>query len=88
MNCELCGREKETTSHHLIPRTLHSNKWFEKNFTKEEMHNRRLELCLDCHKNIHKFIEEKKMGKEYNTKEKLLAHEKVAKFIQWISKRA
>ncbi len=32
--CELCKREVDhTTRHHLIPRTLHRNKWFKKNYS-------------------------------------------------------
>jgi len=81
--CELCEREMETTSHHLIPVSNHKNKWFKKNFTKEEM-NVRLDLCGDCHPAIHKFISEKELGKKYNTKEKLLEHPKVSKFVNWV----
>jgi len=46
-----------------------------------------IDLCHDCHFNIHKFITEKDMGKVYNTKEKLLSHSKVAKFVKWISNK-
>jgi hypothetical protein len=88
MACELCLREKPVTEHHLIPRTLHSTKWFEKNFTKAEMRSRLISLCEDCHTNIHKFHSEKELGKNFNTKEKLMADEKVANFVKWIAKRA
>jgi len=43
-NCELCKRENELTFHHLIPRTNHKNKWFKKNFTREEM-NQGINIC-------------------------------------------
>lgn len=82
--CELCGRKNELTFHHLIPRCLHKNKWFKKNFTREEM-NKGIYICKsDCHKEIHKFIPEKEMGKDYNTVSKLLEHPKVSKYIEWI----
>lgn len=42
-------------------------------------------LCRDCHEAIHKFITEKELGKFYNTKEKLLSHERVASFVEWIA---
>ena len=84
--CEMCGREMELTFHHLIPRTLHKNKWFKKNFTREEM-NTGIDVCRDCHNAIHKFIPEKELGRNYNTKEKLLGHEKVFGFVKWVSKR-
>lgn len=85
--CELCGRVRKLTFHHLIPKTLHSNKWFEKNFSKEEMRTRGLYLCRECHSAIHRYLSEKDLGRSYNTKEKLLAHEEVGKFVEWISKR-
>lgn len=84
--CELCKREVErTTKHHLIPRTTHRNKWFRKNFTKEEMHTT-VDLCKPCHREIHWQIPEKEMGRHYNTIEKLRNHENVRKFIDWLIK--
>lgn len=87
MKCELCDRENELTFHHLIPVCLHRNKWFKKNFTSEEF-KKGINICEDdCHKEIHKFIPEKEMGKFYNTKEKLLEHPKVSNYVKWIKKR-
>lgn len=86
--CELCKRELPTTEHHLIPRKNHNNKWFIKNFSKEEMKNRKIDVCGDCHSAIHKFIpSEKELGRKYNTSEKLLSHPKLAKFIEWVKKQ-
>lgn len=85
--CELCGRDKDLDFHHFIPRTLHKNKWFKKHFTKIEM-NKGIYICKhDCHPEIHKYINEKEMGKEYNTLEKLLSHPKIRKYIKWIKKQ-
>jgi len=88
MNCELCNRSENVVldEHHFIPKTLHSNKWYKKNFTKEQLHSTIL-LCRDCHDAIHGFITEKELGKNYNTKEKLMAHEKVAGFVKWIANK-
>lgn len=84
MKCELCERDNDLTFHHLIPVTLHKNKWFKKNFTREQMREG-INICKDdCHKQIHKLISEKDMGKYYNTKEKLLNHLQVKKYIKWI----
>lgn len=86
--CELCGRELPTTEHHLIPKTNHSNKWFRKTFTLEDMKSRKIDACVDCHPAIHKFIpSEKELGRNYNTLEKLLAHPKIAKFVEWVKKQ-
>jgi len=85
--CKLCGREKELDFHHLIPKSLHKNKWFKKRFTKEEM-NQGIYICeYDCHPEIHRFIDEKEMGREYNTLEKLRNHPKVINYIKWIRKQ-
>ena len=87
-HCELCQREvSKTTKHHLIPRTNHKNKWFKKNFNFEDLHTT-VDLCRDCHRQIHKFIPEKEMGRNYNSLEKLLAHQQIAKFVQWLQARA
>ena len=86
--CRLCQRiTKRGNEHHLIPRTCHSNKWFRKNFTREQMRVT-VWLCLDCHSAIHRFVpSEKELGRDYNTVEKLLMHPEIAKFVQWARKQ-
>ena len=85
--CALCGRQRRTTFHHLIPRTCHSNKWFKKHFTKDDMKTRGIEVCRECHKCIHLHISEKELGRRYNTREALLQHEKIRTFVRWVRKR-
>lgn len=87
--CQLCQRQTKrgTTEHHLIPRTCHKNKWFQKNFTRNQMETT-VSLCRDCHSEIHRQIpSEKKLGKEYNTLEKLLEHPRIASFVRWVAKQ-
>jgi hypothetical protein len=87
MKCELCERENVLTFHHLIPVCLHANKWFKKNFTKEQL-RKGIDICKkDCHKQIHLLIPEKEMGKYYNTKAKLLKHPEVKKYIKWLKRK-
>ena len=87
MKCELCQRENQLTFHHLIPRTLHTNKWFKKNFTREQM-NKGIMICEhDCHNEIHRLIPEKEMGRSYNTIELLLSHPLVSKYISWVKNK-
>ena len=88
-SCELCGSNQDVLNfHHLIPRTLHSNKYFKKLYTTLYMATHGIWICqTECHKQIHKFIEEKEMGMKYNTLEKLLSHPKVSKFVEWRKKR-
>ncbi len=87
--CELCGRytKSGTTEHHLIPRTCHSNKWFKKNFTREQMSDT-ASLCRDCHRAIHRLIpDEKELGRHYNSLEKLRAHQPISKYLEWVRKQ-
>ena len=84
--CRLCGRvtRQGTTEHHLIPRTCHSNKWFKKRYSREEM-SATISVCRDCHRSIHKLIpSEKDLGRNYSTVDKLLEHEEFGKFVRWV----
>lgn len=85
--CELCGRHRSVTFHHLIPRTVHSNKWFKKRFTREEM-NSGIYICRSCHSYLHKHFTHKQLARELNTKEALLSNEIVQRLVEWAKKRA
>lgn len=86
--CELCGRTSQPlTEHHLIPRTLHSNKKARELFGKPEMRTRKAMLCRPCHSQIHDLFTEKALGFQYNTVELLKALPDVQKWIEWVSKR-
>lgn len=86
MNCELCHRSDNVVldEHHLIPVSCSKTKWYKKNYTTQEL-NVKIVVCRDCHDAIHQFINEKSLGKYYNTKEKLMEHVKVAGFVKWIA---
>lgn len=85
--CELCGRENVLTFHHLIPVCLHKNKWFKKNFSREEM-ARGINVCkYDCHREIHNVISEKELGRSFYTLDKLLRHPKIRKYVKYIQKQ-
>jgi hypothetical protein len=85
--CKLCERLKRLTFHHLIPVTLHKNKWFKKHFDKMDMHTRGLMLCKDCHDYIHDTFKPKKLGRYLNTEEKLRNNKLMAKFIAFVKKK-
>lgn len=88
MLCGLCRSESAHSFHHLIPRTLHSNKWFKKRFTREELRSG-VELCRQCHNAIHDLIpDEKELGRHFNTVQKLLAYARVANYVEWKRKKA
>lgn len=73
--------------HHFIPRTVHSNKWFKKNFTRQAMTSSGADLCDDCHDFLYRKWEPKELGRRLNSLEKLRAEEEVAKFVAWVRKK-
>jgi len=85
--CELCGRAKPLTFHHLIPKAMHNKKRYQKLYTKDELRSRGLMICGLCHNGIHDLIEEKDLAANYPTKEKLLEHEGLVKHVAWVRKQ-
>jgi len=87
MLCHLCQREESHNFHHFIPRTLHSNKWFQKRFSRAQMQEG-IQVCKTCHATIHRLIpREKDLGRDFNTREKLTAHPGIAKYLRWKRQR-
>jgi hypothetical protein len=85
MVCELCRRDvPRVTLHHLVPRATHSDR------VKRELgeeRNRKVALCVGCHRQVHKFFENKRLGKEYDTLEALRLDPGIAKYVEWVSRR-
>ncbi|MCB1095951.1 MAG: HNH endonuclease [Verrucomicrobiae bacterium] len=76
--CPLCGREIPAghgSRHHLTP-VLKGGR----HGATELLHNA-------CHSKLHAVFTESELARNYNTIEKLLAHEEIAKFVEWIRKR-
>ncbi len=87
-HCELCGRPKSLTKHHLIPKGVHRKKRFVNRFGKKEMQKRSLMICKDCHAGIHDLIpDEKELAEKYCTKELLLSNEAVQRHVAWVRKQ-
>jgi len=40
-----------------------------------------------CHGKIHSLFSEAELARHYETIEKLLAHEEIARFVKWVRKR-
>jgi hypothetical protein len=86
--CDLCGRPKKLTKHHLVPRAVHRKKRYVNRFGKEEMRQRALMICKECHHGIHDLIpEEKDLAEKYYTRELLLENEAIRKHIAWVRKQ-
>ena len=87
-SCELCGRAKPLTFHHLIPRKNHRRPRFRRRYSNHEMRHRGLYLCGPCHRGIHDLIpDESELGERYTTRELLLAHEGIARHVAWVAKQ-
>jgi len=86
--CEMCGQERSLTKHHLIPRAVHTKKRFINRFGKEEMRRRGIMVCTVCHSGIHDIIyDEKELAESFNTKELLMADERIQKHVEWSRKQ-
>ena len=72
------------TKHHLIPRTRHGNKRTRRRFERSDMQTRILWVCRPCHDHIHAVCTEKELEAHYNTRERLLGHAEIQRFVAWI----
>ncbi len=87
-SCELCQRSHlKLTKHHLIPATLHTNKWFKKRYSREEL-NQVIWVCRPCHNAVHRHISHKELGREFNTLAAIRTHTEVAKFVEWVKNKS
>lgn len=87
MDCPFCTREMPLTEHHLVPKCQHKRKSVQKLHPTREARNVTIDICADCHGTIHKFWTNKELALSYYTPELLLADEKFAAHIQWLSKQ-
>jgi hypothetical protein len=86
--CQLCRRRvAELTTHHLIPRARHGNKRNRKQFDREDVRTRTIDVCRPCHKNIHAVLTNKELEREYNTLEALKSHPDIDRFIRWVASK-
>lgn len=85
--CQLCGRPRPLTQHHLIPRFVHSKKRFAKRYSKQEMKTRLLLLCRPCHVGLHQLFSERELAENFPTREQLLGDERVQKLVRWARKQ-
>jgi hypothetical protein len=76
-NCPLCGRAlvagRSVDEHHLLPKSQGGREKF-------LMHR-------ICHRKIHATFTEKELARSYSTWDSLQAHEDIATFIVWVTKK-
>ena len=80
--CQLCGCVTNLTRHHLIPASKCHNKY--KQIKNEE--SNWIWICRQCHDFLHSEYDNNELRDNLNTLEKLLADEKIMKFIHWRQK--
>lgn len=84
--CELCARTGIVlTRHHLIPKMRHRNRRTRRDFSHNDRVARILMVCRPCHNHIHDVFTEKELAHHYNTREALLADERIDRFVRWIA---
>jgi hypothetical protein len=72
--CTLCEREvPEITDHHTTPRCRGGRQT--------------VEICKDCHKQIHALFDNKRLAEDLNTIEAIRNDRQFLKYLKWIRKR-
>jgi hypothetical protein len=85
--CAICRRGGlPLTKHHLIPRTTHKRKRIAKQFSAEERCET-VPLCRSCHSQVHATFNEMELAEQYNTLDKLMAHEEIARYAKWATRQ-
>ena len=80
--CEICGCECNLTLHHLVPKLKCKNKY--KQIRNDDSNH--IMICRQCHDFLHATYDESELRDNLNTLEKILADEKIIKFINWRKK--
>ena len=87
-SCALCNRsDLKLTFHHLVPRKMHGKAYIEKLYPDVNLHTYGIDVCIPCHKSIHKHIEHRDLAERYATREALLEHPEIAKFVAFNRKQ-
>jgi hypothetical protein len=96
--CAMCHRDMPLTFHHLIPREAAD--WVLSHglsaeqmpssapggqLTKDYLTKHGIMCCRPCHSSIHRNEDNRTLALEWNTLEKVLSHERIAKFVAWAS---
>lgn len=75
MKCSICNREtpdQYQEDHHLDPKIKKSET---------------IRVCCDCADQVHQLFRNNELHKLYNSLDKILANERIQKWVKWISKK-
>ena len=78
--------ESKLNFHHLIPKSFHSNKRIQKNYSKDFLNKYGVYLCISCHNKLHSCINEKDLAFKFNSIEKIKEVNDIQKWIEWKKK--
>ena len=84
--CELCGRQRPLTFHHLIPRKLHRRVQFRKHYPRSEL-SRGLLICRLCHKGVHEQHDEMTLARRYSSLDALRDDSVLGKHMAWAARQ-
>ena len=82
--CEMCERTLPLTRHHLIPRRMHK-RYKKKGYTTEFLNTCAM-ICRACHSCVHRVHPHEILAAQFNTVEKLMEDEDIARFVRWVAK--
>merc|ERR1712217_276669 len=88
--CEMCGRQKLLTFHHLIPKDVHPT-YLKKRLppgidgepTRSFLNSYGTMVCRQCHSFIHRLAPNDVLAKEYNTLQKIMEQPSVKRWVEW-----
>jgi hypothetical protein len=83
--CELCERRMPLTQHHLVPRSQHAAHRA-RGVTQAHL-ARTLACCRQCHNAVHEAADEATLAASYASRDALLAHPALARFVAWAAKQ-
>eukprot|EP00933_Yihiella_yeosuensis_P052383 TRINITY_DN50447_c0_g1_i1.p1 TRINITY_DN50447_c0_g1~~TRINITY_DN50447_c0_g1_i1.p1 ORF type:complete len:450 (-),score=113.08 TRINITY_DN50447_c0_g1_i1:91-1389(-) len=92
--CEMCKRAMFLTFHHLIPKDVHPTylgkrlpRGIEGEPTRGFLNTYGLMICRHCHSTVHRIASNNVLAVEYNTLEKIMAHETIKVWVGYASKQ-
>lgn len=79
MECQLCQRDLPSlTVHHLVPRSQ----------GKRGQPLPTLLICSACHRQIHALFSNAELARDLNTRDKLVSHPAMERFLKWVRKQS
>ena len=97
--CELCGRERTLTFHHLVPKGVH-HRYVHRQLppelaalvgeaepTKAFLCSHGARLCRPCHSHVHRMAPNRELAERYHTIEKLAAAPYIERWVRYAAAR-